>query len=202
MDLTDVISLRRDTRHILPDPIERSIIFEAIYLADKAPSVGQTKPTRYVFVESENLRQKIKQNFDAINSKVSLDSKNHNKSLYKELKLESILEAPIGMVICCDLSEINKFSIGTPTQARDMLIASTVCAIHTFWLALTNVELTLGWVSILDFDRLKIDLDLNPDYFPLGYFCIGKPETNYDGIPMLSQRKWNSHLVEPNIEIK
>jgi nicotinate-nucleotide--dimethylbenzimidazole phosphoribosyltransferase len=94
------------------------------------------------------------------------------------------LEAPIGIVICCDFSVLDGFTIGTLTQPKEMLLAGTSWAIHTLWLYLTACNLAMGRVSILDFAELSKTLDLPSDRFPMGYFCIGKPVTNYDNMPM------------------
>jgi nicotinate-nucleotide--dimethylbenzimidazole phosphoribosyltransferase len=202
MNLIEVLNRRRDTRHFLTEEISDDIIIKGIEYANNAPSVGQTKPTRYYIIKSKELKNKIKTNFDIVNQTVITSKQNANPYLYTNLKLEGILEAPVGIVICCDLSLIESFSIGTVTQAREMLIASTVCSIHTFWLYLTSLNLSLGWVSILDFEKLKSDLDIDSNYFPLGYFCIGKPATDYNGEPMLTKVNWNTHKIEPEIYYK
>ena len=48
----------------------------------------------------------------------------------------------------------------------------------------------MGWVSIIDFDGLKNLLNIPENYKPLGYFCVGKPSTDYDNKPMLEQLGW------------
>jgi len=203
MELDEVIIRRRDTRHFLPDPIDERVLEGLIKTANLAPSVGQSKPTRYIIVQDPVLRQKIKSNFLVQNEKAKILASGQDKdSDYAKLKLEGILEAPLGLVICCDLSVLKEFSIGTITQPREMLLASTSCAIHTLWLSLTQMGLGMGWVSILDFDELSSSLDLPAEWFPMGYFCIGKPATDYSSMPMLSLENWNSHLEPPIILYK
>jgi len=199
MDFLEVIKKRRDSRHFSNEEIDMKVIMEGINLASLAPSVGQTKPTRFIIIESSKTKLLIKENFIKANKIAANNRENPNTQLYENLKLEAILDAPVGLIICCDLSELNNFSIGTATQGKEMLMASTVCAIHTLWLFLTNINLSLGWVSILDYEQLKADVDIDTDYFPLGYFCIGKPAKDYGGIPMLSEQKWNTHLQNPII---
>ncbi len=200
MELEEAIKCRRDTRHFLKDPINQEIIDKAIRIADMAPSVGQLKPTRYILVESPELKVKIKENFLRTNLKaIQKIEKSKIKANYESLKLEAILEAPVGLVICCDLSVLKSFSIGTISKPKETLIYSTICAIHTLWLYLTSQELSMGWVSILNFEELTKDLSLNTKWTPMGYFCIGKPATNYQDMPMLSLQNWNSHLKEPTL---
>jgi nicotinate-nucleotide--dimethylbenzimidazole phosphoribosyltransferase len=200
MELVEVILKRRDTRHFLPDEIDETIIEKAIHIANMAPSVGQLKPTRYVVVTDIEIKKRVKANFEMVNNLAKKSDKSDKKEIaYNRLKLEGILEAPIGIVICCDFSVLDGFSIGTITQPKEMLIASTTCAIHTLWLYLTQCNLAMGWVSILDFAELSKTLDLPSDWFPMGYFCIGKPATNYDNMPMLSLENWNTHTNPPVI---
>lgn len=203
MDLLEAIIKRRDTRHFLNEPIDLNIIKEAIEVANLAPSVGQLKPTRYVIITDVTIKEKIKANFDTVNFLAKKNAANANKvDSYNELKLEGIIEAPIGIVICCDFSVLTEFSIGTISKPKEMLLASTSCAIHTLWLYLTQCELAMGWVSILNYEELAQTLNLEPNWFPMGYFCVGKPATNYNNIPMLSLKNWNTHKESPIVIVK
>jgi len=64
-------------------------------------------------------------------------------------------------------------------------------------LSLTEQGYSAGWVSILDYDQLKQVLSVPDDWEPLGYLCIGKPATDYDGQPMLEQVGWKQRCSEP-----
>ena len=164
---------------------------QAIEIANLAPSVGLLKPTRFCLISSLENKIRVKENFEKTNKKALSEQKSENQEkIYSNLKLEGILEAPVGLVICCDFSVLDGFSIGTISQPREMLLASTSCAIHTLWLCLTEKKLGLGWVSILDFEELAKDLELPKDWFPMGYFCIGKPATDYEKMPMLALENW------------
>jgi nicotinate-nucleotide--dimethylbenzimidazole phosphoribosyltransferase len=55
----------------------------------------------------------------------------------------------------------------------------------------------MGWVSILNYYQFKKILDLPENIEPLGYFCIGKPATNYNNQPMLQQLHWKQKLEAP-----
>jgi len=200
MQLLEAIFQRRDTRHFSSEKIDLQKIREAIAIADRAPSVGQSKPTRYVLVDSTELREAVKQNFLQTNAQARQQIADEKLlSAYDKLKLEGIMEAPVGLVICCDFSVLDNFTLGTVSQPREMLLASSACAVHTMWLYLTSIGLGMGWVSILDYKLLGQQLQLDKNWWPLGYFCIGKPADDYDKMPMLSQQKWNSHLQAPII---
>ena len=193
MNLVETLNKRRDTRHFLTDSIDHNIVEDAIKFAANAPSVGQLKPTRFILIESIEGKTKVKKNFIETNKQAIEKAKSANKNIeYESLKLEGILESPVGMIICYDVDVLKNFTIGTITKPNEMLIASTSCAIHTLWLYLTSKDLSLGWVSILNFELLKSDFDIPESWQPLGYFCIGKPATDYEKMPMLTLNNWES----------
>jgi len=45
---------------------------------------------------------------------------------------------------------------------------------------------------ILNIEELKKVIDIPEYYKPLGYFCIGKPATDYDQMPMVKQHGWSN----------
>lgn len=191
MNLIEAITKRRDTRHFLTDEVPEEILKAAIESATHAPSVGLTEPWRFIVVKEKKIKQKIKLLFEESSNLASTEINNEEQKIkYNNLKLEGILEAPIGMVIFCDYNSANDFTIGTVTQKREMLLCSTACAVQNMWLYLTSKGYGMGWVSIIDFNKLKNLFDVPEDWFPLGYFCIGKPSTNYDGKPMLVNEGW------------
>jgi 5,6-dimethylbenzimidazole synthase len=53
---------------------------------------------------------------------------------------------------------------------------SVVSAIMNFWLATRTHGLGVGWVSILDPDQLRRDLDAPENWSLVAYLCIGWPQ--------------------------
>lgn len=191
MNLIEAILKRRDTRHFLKEVVPEEILQGAIESASHAPSVGLSEPWRFIIVKEKKIKLEIKQLFEESSNIASTQIPDEEqKSKYMNLKLEGILEAPIGMVVFCDYSSANDFTIGTVTQKREMLLCSTACAVQNIWLYLTSKGYGMGWVSIIDFEKLKTVFDVPDDWYPLGYFCIGKPATDYDGKPMLVNEGW------------
>jgi len=62
---------------------------------------------------------------------------------------------------------------------------------------LTEQGYSMGWVSILNYYQFKQLLGLPENIEPLGYFCVGKPATNYDNQPMLQQLNWKQKQENP-----
>ncbi|WDF58887.1 nicotinate-nucleotide--dimethylbenzimidazole phosphoribosyltransferase [Flavobacterium sp. KACC 22758] len=188
--LDDILKSRRDTRHFTTDEVPDEVIQKALQAGHWAPSVGLTDATRYYIIKSDAVKSAIKNLFLDYNKKAEeLTDNPKQKELYKSLKLEAIEEAPIGLIIAYDRSVLNQFTIGT-IGSNEAVKFSSVCAAQNIWLSLTEQGYGMGWVSILNYFQFKKILDLPENIEPLGYFCIGKPATNYGNQPMLQQLHW------------
>jgi len=195
--LDDILKSRRDTRHFTTDEVPEEVIQKALQAGHWAPSVGLTDATRYFIIKSEEVKSSIKNLFLDYNKKAEeLTDNPEQKELYKSLKLEAIEEAPIGLIITYDRSVLNQFTIGT-IGSNEAVKFSSVCAAQNIWLSLTEQGYGMGWVSILNYYQFKKILDLPENIEPLGYFCIGKPATNYNNQPMLQQLNWKQKSEAP-----
>ncbi|CAA9201384.1 nicotinate-nucleotide--dimethylbenzimidazole phosphoribosyltransferase [Flavobacterium collinsii] len=201
--LDDILKSRRDTRHFTNDEVPDEVIQKALQAGHWAPSVGLTDATRYYLIKSVEVKSAIKELFLEYNKKAEeLTDNPEQKEHYKSLKLEAIEEAPIGLIIAYDRSVLNHFTIGT-VGSNEAVKFSSVCAAQNIWLSLTEQGYGMGWVSILNYYQFKKILDLPENIEPLGYFCIGKPATNYDNQPMLQQLHWKQKSEAPDCkEIK
>jgi len=201
--LDDILKSRRDTRHFTTDEVPDEVIEKALQAGHWAPSVGLTDATRYFIIKSSEVKSAIKELFLDYNKKAEeLTDNPQQKEHYKSLKLEAIEEAPIGLIIAYDRSVLNQFTIGT-VGSNEAVKFSSVCAAQNIWLSLTDQGYGMGWVSILNYYQFKKILDLPENIEPLGYFCIGKPATNYNNQPMLQQLHWKQKSEFPDCkEIK
>ncbi|RKR11200.1 nicotinate-nucleotide-dimethylbenzimidazole phosphoribosyltransferase /cob(II)yrinic acid a,c-diamide reductase [Flavobacterium sp. 90] len=201
--LDDILKSRRDTRHFTTDEVPDEVIEKALQAGHWAPSVGLTDATRYYIIKSAEVKNAVKNLFLDYNKKAEeLTDNPEQKEHYKSLKLEAIEEAPIGLIIAYDRSVLNQFTIGT-VGSNEAVKFSSVCAAQNIWLSLTEQGYGMGWVSILNYYQFKKILDLPDNIEPLGYFCIGKPATNYDNQPMLQQLHWKQKSEAPDCkEIK
>lgn len=201
--LDNILKSRRDTRHFTADDVPDEVIQKALQAGHWAPSVGLTDATRYYIIKSAEVKKAIKDLFLDYNKKAEeLTDNPEQKEHYKSLKLEAIEEAPIGLIIAYDRSVLNQFTIGT-VGSNEAVKFSSVCAAQNIWLSLTEQGYGMGWVSILNYYQFKKILDLPDNIEPLGYFCIGKPATNYDNQPMLQQLHWKQKSETPDCkEIK
>ncbi|QSB28175.1 nicotinate-nucleotide--dimethylbenzimidazole phosphoribosyltransferase [Flavobacterium sp. CLA17] len=201
--LDDILKSRRDTRHFTSEEVPDEVIQNALRAGHWAPSVGLTDATKYYIIKSAAVKSAIKNLFSEYNTKAAeLTDNPEQKEQYQSLKLEAIEEAPIGLIIAYDRSVLNKFTIGT-VGSNEAVKFSSVCAAQNIWLSLTEQGYGMGWVSILNYYQFKKIIDLPENIEPLGYFCIGKPATNYDNQPMLQQLNWKQKSEAPDCtEIK
>lgn len=202
-NLDEIIKSRRDTRHFTNDVVPDAVIEKALQAGHWAPSVGLTEATRYYLIKSDEIKKAIKELFLEYDKKAAncTDDESQKKQ-YQNLKLEAIEDAPLGLVICYDRSVLNNFTIGT-VGSNEAIKFSAVCAAQNIWLSLTEQGYSMGWVSILNYYEFKKILGLPEHIEPLGYFCVGKPATNYDNQPMLQQLHWKQKSESPWVtEIK
>lgn len=200
MTLDEIIQSRRDTRHFTNDDVPDEVIQKALQAGNHAPSVGLTDATRYYLIKSVKIKKEIKNLFLDYDQKASNSTDDElQKAQYKALKLEAIEEAPLGLVICYDRSVLNTFTIGT-VGSNEAIKFSAVCAAQNIWLSLTEQDYSMGWVSIINYHQFKQLLGLPEHIEPLGYFCVGKPATNYDNQPMLQQLNWRQKSEKPFVK--
>ena len=200
MTLDEIIRSRRDTRHFTTDEVPDEVIQNALQAGHHAPSVGLTDATKYYLIKSAEIKKAVKELFVAYNQKAENQTDDDlQKTQYQALKLEAIEEAPLGLVICYDRSVLNNFTIGT-VGSNEAVKFSSVCSAQNIWLSLTEQGYSMGWVSIINYYQFKQLLGLPANIEPLGYFCVGKPATNYDNQPMLQQLNWKQKSEKPFIE--
>jgi len=200
MTLDEIIQSRRDTRHFTTDEVPDEVIQKALLAGHHAPSVGLTDATKYYLIKSTEIKKAVKELFLDYDKKACNQTDDElQKAQYQALKLEAIEEAPLGLVICYDRSVLNHFTIGT-VGSNEAVKYSSVCSAQNIWLSLTEQGYSMGWVSILNYHQFKQLLGLPEHIEPLGYFCVGKPATNYDNQPMLQQLNWKQKSEKPFVE--
>ncbi|NRA65037.1 MAG: 5,6-dimethylbenzimidazole synthase [Pseudobacteriovorax sp.] len=203
MDLDDAMSQRRDTRHFLKDPVPEEVLTRALHCAHMGPSVGMSEPWRFVRVKSEEKRQAVYQHFlecrKEAEAKLEILDDEQRLTLHKSLKLEAIRTAPIGIAVFCEVPD--GYTIGASTNPA-VFEWSVACAIQNMWLSLTSDGYGMGWVSILKHQSVLEILELPHTWFPMGYLCIGRPATDYNGRPMLEQQGWKSRTKSARVIIR
>ncbi len=94
---------------------------------------------------------------------------------FLDQKIEGIVEAPLGIVVCCDHGEADVEVLGRGT-IPETDVYSTACAIQNLWLTARAEGLGIGWVSFYQPADLQALLRIPERVTPMAYLCVGWPD--------------------------
>lgn len=196
-----VMKLRRDIRHFSSKPVPDEVLERILEAAHTAPSVGFMQPWNFILVTSVQLRQNIRILFEQTNQAELAKLTDYRKSqLYRRLKLEGILEAPLNIAVTCDRQRDAPFVLGRGSMP-EMDLFSTCLAIQNMWLAARAEGIGLGWVSLFDRPALEKLLELPAKVRLVAYLCVGYP-LKFRPKPMLEELGWKARLNLPKLVYK
>ena len=185
--LGDLFAWRRDVRRFKPDPVSAELLAGLRAQAEFAPSVGDSRPWRWVEPTAAQ-RAGIRANFARCNAQALQSYDGDRAKLYATLKLEGLDRAPVQFAVFCDRAPVRGQGLGRATMPQ-MLEYSVVGQIMLFWLAARAAGIGVGWVSILDPERVRTDLGQPEQYGLVAYLCVGWPEEEHLD-PELVRRGW------------
>jgi 5,6-dimethylbenzimidazole synthase len=184
---------RRDVRgQFRPAPLPMAVVIRLLQAAHHAPSVGFMQPWDFILVQDQAIRRRIKTLFEEENEKAAGNYSGARASLYRALKLEGILDAPLNLCVTCNRERGGPHVLGRNTVI-DADQFSTCLAVQNLWLAARAEGVGVGWVSILDPTKLGEILGLPAGVVPLAYLCLGYVEEFLQG-PELEIKGWQSRL--------
>lgn len=188
-----LFAARRDVRQFLPTPVPAEVLRRILTAAHQAPSVGFMQPWNFILVRDLEIRRQIKADFEKQNRReVERVPEARRQELYRQLKLEGILEAPLNLAVSCDRRRDAPFVLGRgPMPETDLF--STCLAIQNLWLAARAEGLGVGWVSILDRSRVETLLEFPAGVRLVAYLCLGYP-TEFRPRPLLEEVGWKARL--------
>ena len=189
--LHDILTWRRDVRHFRRDRIDPEVWKRIEESVDLAPSVGNSRPWRIVRVKSPAARAAIIEDFESSNEAAAKDYEAKDRAAYRALKLAGLREAPEHLAFFTDPTPAAGRGLGRRSMP-ETLAYSTVMAIHTLWLTARAYNVGVGWVSILNPDRVVRLLDVPPHWALTGYLCVGYPARN-DETPELHHAGWQEN---------
>jgi 5,6-dimethylbenzimidazole synthase len=195
--LRNLLIWRRDVRRFRPEPLPPGTLERLIDLACLAPSVGFSQPWRFIIVDNAARRRAVYENFRRCNEEAKAGYRDEKARLYAGLKLEGLREAPLQLAVFADRA--TKVGGGLGRQSMPETIEySVVSAIHTMWLVSCAEGLGMGWISILDPERLARDLDVPHGWTFVAYLCLGRPLDRH-AVPELAREGWEQRL--PNTAV-
>ena len=187
------ILTRRDTRgEFLPDPIPDETLSRLLFAAHHAPSVGYMQPWSFLVIRDLAVRTRVHDAFVKAHGEAALMFPEDKRDVYRGLKLEGILEAPINICVTCDRDRAGPVVIGR-THIPAMDVYSSVCAVQNLWLAARAEGLGVGWVSIFDNAAVQEILGIPEHIVPVAYLCVGKVK-GYHPRPELETAGWRPRL--------
>ncbi len=187
-DLAALMRWRRDVRSFLSDPVDEALLQECLSAIARAPSVGLSEPWRIVRLESAPARAHAIANFRAENAAALAEQPGDRAPSYARLKLSGLEEAPVHLALFCAEETQRGHGLGARTMPQTRAY-SVVAAATQFWLVARAHGLGVGWVSILDPERLRRDLDLPEGWALVAYLCVGWPAERSD-TPELERAGW------------
>ena len=190
--LHDLLVWRRDVRRFKRDALPVGALERLIETACLAPSVGLSQPWRFVVVDDAALRSKILAEFERCNADALKSYSGEAAARYAKLKLAGLVEAPAHLAIFADRATLVGRGLGRRTMP-EMADYSVVAAVVTMWLAARAEGIGMGWISILDPDRVAELLGVPHDWRFIGYFCLGFPEDE-TRVPELERAGWEHRL--------
>ena len=185
--LQEIILHRRDVRgnRFVDRPLDSATIDEIITAGLHAPSVGFSQPWEFVVIEDRDVRCRIRECFDAANAE-AVDVFAGRDQEYLRLKLEGILESAVNIAV------FYKPSMGPvlgQTAMPEVGLYSVVCAVQNMWLMARALNVGLGWVSILDPERVKRVVGAPAESKLVAYLCVGYTDGFYTR-PELELLEW------------
>jgi 5,6-dimethylbenzimidazole synthase len=186
--LLDLFRWRRDVRRFRADPVAADVLHELLEAACLAPSVGLSQPWRFVTVDDPTRRIAVRASFLAANAAALARQGRDRASLYAQLKLAGLDEAPCHLAVFAEPDPEQGGGLGRVTMPETTCY-SAVMAVHTLWLMARARGLGFGWVSILDPGVVSAALAVPSHWVLIGYFCLGYAADDHD-TPELERAGW------------
>lgn len=191
--LADILRWRRDVRHFRTEPVAPATLARLKSAVDLAPSVGNSRPWRFVQVEDAAARAAVIASFEACNAEALRAQAPEARESYAALKLAGLREAPVHLAVFTEAAPAEGHGLGRRTMP-ETLAFSTAMAIHTLWLAARAENIGLGWVSILDPGAVAAALGVPESWALTGYLCLGHPAERA-ARPLLHDVGWQENTA-------
>jgi nicotinate-nucleotide--dimethylbenzimidazole phosphoribosyltransferase len=185
------IAERRDVRRFRADEVPADVLERILVAAHQAPSVGLMQPWRLIVVRDATTRLEVRRlaQRERLRQANSFDERARQ---FLDQKIEGVVEAPLGLVVCCDHGDPDREVLGRGT-IPETDVYSTACAIENLWLAARAEGLGVGWVSFYRPGDLRGLLGIPDRVDPIAYLCVGWPDERPKR-PGLEAAGWSSRV--------
>ena len=198
-----VIAERRDVRRgFRPDPVPADVLGRVLAAAHQAPSVGLSQPWDFIVIADRARRERIAALAARHRDDFAAALPAARARAFDQLKIESILDTPVNVVVTCDRTRGGRHTLGRATQPQTADFSS-VLAVANLWLAARAEGLGVGWVSFFDERELAAELGLPGHLDVIAYLCVGyvdefgpEPELAAAGWARRRPASWAVHAEE------
>lgn len=194
--LQDIILHRRDVRgnRFIDRPLEPEKIERIITAGLHAPSVGFSQPWEFVVITDKDVRQQIRSTFDETNATAVGVFADRDKE-YCRLKLEGILESAVNIAV---FYRPPQGPVLGQTAMPEVGLYSVVCAVQNMWLMARALNIGLGWVSILDPEKVRAIVAAPAEARLVAYLCVGYTNGFY-AQPELELLQWEKRKERDSV---
>jgi nicotinate-nucleotide--dimethylbenzimidazole phosphoribosyltransferase len=184
-----VIAERRDVRQgFRPDPVPADVLGRVLTAAHQAPSVGLSQPWDFIVITDRSRREQIAALARRHRDEFAAGLPGARVRAFDRLKIESILDTPVNIVVTCDRTRGGRHTLGRHVQPQTAEFSS-VLAVANLWLAARAEGLGVGWVSFFDERELAATLGLPEHVEVIAYLCVGYV-TGFAPEPELATAGW------------
>jgi 5,6-dimethylbenzimidazole synthase len=136
----------------------------------------------------------VRAEFERCNAAALAAQTDADRDGYARLKLAGLDAAPEHLAVFCDEATGAGRGLGRRTMP-ETLRYSAVGAVFALWLAARARGIGIGWVSIVEPDRIARILETPADWSFVAYLCVGLPEIE-DDRPELERAGWQARDIE------
>jgi nicotinate-nucleotide--dimethylbenzimidazole phosphoribosyltransferase len=198
-----VIAERRDVRRgFRPEPVPAEVLGRVLAAAHQAPSVGLSQPWDFIVIADRARRERVAALAARHRDDFAAALPAARARAFDQLKIESILDTPVNVVVTCDRTRGGRHTLGRATQPQTADFSS-VLAVANLWLAARAEGLGVGWVSFFDERELAAELGLPAHLEVIAYLCVGyvdefgpEPELAAEGWARRRPVSWAVHAEE------
>jgi len=193
MDLYEAIKRRRDLRsYCKSDPIPDEVLAKLLLAAHLAPSVGYSQPWNFIVIRDESIKRKVKELVEEQRKIFREKLDEERRKIFDKIKIDAIMEAPVNLVVTCDMSRFGPYVLGRLTMPETCNY-SAVLAIENLWLAATAEGIGVGWVSFFRKEDLKRILKIPDNIEVIAYLTLCYA-SKFPEIPELEEKGWGKRL--------
>ncbi|MFN8461474.1 MAG: nitroreductase family protein [Anaerolineales bacterium] len=182
-DLHNFMRTRRSVRRFKSDPVPDSVIETILTTATFAPSAHNRQPWRFVVVANSFVRTKLA---DAMAHDFQRDLESDGIPLEKiqaqvKRSKDRIISAPVAILLCLDMSEMDRYPDKRRTKAEFRMTVQSVAAAGMQLLLAAHAEgLGAVWACWVLFavETIQEVLELPKTWEPQALYFLGYPDGN------------------------